>query len=46
MANDFVYSQPVRIYFGEVGKLPYLRAAMGLTKEDIRAAAKKAAATR
>jgi transketolase len=30
--------------FGEVGKLPYLRQAMGLTKEDILAAARKAAA--
>ena len=30
--------------FGEVGKTPYLREVMGLTKEDIRAAAKKAAA--
>ena len=32
--------------FGEVGKIPYLREAMGLTKEDIRAAAKKAAAAK
>jgi len=30
--------------FGEVGKTPYLRKVMGLTKEDIYAAAKKAAA--
>ena len=32
--------------FGEVGKLPYLRKALGLTKEDILAAARKAAATK
>ena len=30
--------------FGEVGKLPYLREAMGLTKEDILEGAKKALA--
>ena len=30
--------------FGEVGKTPYLRETLGLTKEDIRAAARKAAA--
>lgn len=30
--------------FGEVGKTPYLREAMGLTKEDIKKAAKEAAA--
>ena len=30
--------------FGEVGKLPYLREAMGLTVENIVASAKKAAA--
>ena len=42
MALDFVYSQPVKIYFGEVGKLPYLRKAVGLTKENILATAKKA----
>ena len=29
--------------FGEVGKVPYLRQALGLTKEDILAAARKAA---
>ena len=28
--------------FGEVGKLPYLRKAVGLTKENILATAKKA----
>ena len=32
--------------FGEVGKLPYLRETMGLTAENIAAAAKKAAALR
>ena len=32
--------------FGEVGKIPYLRQALGLTKEDIRAAARKAAAAK
>ena len=32
--------------FGEVGRTPYLRQAMGLTREDIRAAAKKAAAAK
>ena len=30
--------------FGEVGKIPYLREALGLTKEDIKAAARRAAA--
>jgi len=30
--------------FGEVGKVPYLRQALGLTKDDILAAARKAAA--
>ena len=32
--------------FGEVGKIPYLRQAMGLTKEDLLAAARRAAATK
>ena len=32
--------------FGEVGKTPYLRKALGLTKEDILAAARRAAATK
>ena len=32
--------------FGEVGKLPYLRKALGLTKEDIVEAIRKAAATK
>ena len=32
--------------FGEVGKIPYLREALGLTKEDIKAAAIKAARTK
>ena len=32
--------------FGEVGKVPYLRQALGLTKEDLLAAARKAAATK
>ena len=32
--------------FGEVGKLPYLRQALGLTKEDIVEAIRKAAATK
>ena len=39
-----VCSVGVQDRFGEVGKLPYLRQAMGLTKEDILAAARKAAA--
>lgn len=32
--------------FGEVGKIPYLREALGLTKEDIKAAAIRAAKTK
>ncbi len=32
--------------FGEVGKIPYLRRAMGLTKEDLLAAARRAAAAK
>ncbi len=39
-----VYAVGVQDRFGEVGKLPYLREAMGLTVDNIVAAAKKAAA--
>ena len=42
MVNEFFYKQPVRIWFGEVGKLPYLREVTGLTVDNIIKTAKEA----